>query len=57
MYIFQMNGECWVFGFFFDFGCVVIVGNDGEFKIWFLDVDCFGFIVGQVEVFVKIQFL
>lgn len=34
----QTNGECWALGVNPDFSCCVTAGNDGELKVWFIDL-------------------
>ncbi|RCI14820.1 hypothetical protein L249_6391 [Ophiocordyceps polyrhachis-furcata BCC 54312] len=38
-HIAQTNGECWALGMSPDFSGCVTAGNDGEMKVWWLDVD------------------
>ncbi|RDA92835.1 hypothetical protein CP533_2866 [Ophiocordyceps camponoti-saundersi (nom. inval.)] len=38
-HIAQTNGECWALGMSPDFSGCVTAGNDGEMKVWSLDVD------------------
>ena len=45
----QSNGECWALGIMPDHAGCITAGNDGELKVWSLDVEGLRELAGQVE--------
>lgn len=56
-HISQTNGECWALGVSPDMSGCVTAGNDGEMKVWFLDIDGLAASMGHVDTYTKVQFL
>lgn len=53
----QTNGECWALGVSPDFSGCVTAGNDGELKVWSLDVSSLSAALQQVDIPATSQFL
>ncbi|KAK3311146.1 uncharacterized protein B0T15DRAFT_63796 [Chaetomium strumarium] len=53
----QTNGECWALGVTPDFSGCVTAGNDGEMKVWALDVVALASSVQKVDLSQTINFL
>jgi U3 small nucleolar RNA-associated protein 12 len=56
-HISQTNGECWALGVSPDLSGCITAGNDGEMKVWSLDVDGLNSTARRVEVAASAQFL
>lgn len=53
----QTNGECWALGMSPDLTCCVTAGNDGEMKVWALDVASLASSAQKVDLSQAVKFL
>ncbi|KAK4187957.1 hypothetical protein QBC35DRAFT_497355 [Podospora australis] len=53
----QSNGECWALGISPDFSGCVTAGNDGEMKVWALDVEALAASAQKVDLTQSVNFL
>lgn len=53
----QSNGECWALGLSPDFNLCVTAGNDGEMKVWALDVASLAASAQHVDLTQSVNFL
>ncbi|KAK3694743.1 hypothetical protein B0T22DRAFT_453312 [Podospora appendiculata] len=53
----QTNGECWALGVSPDFSGCVTAGNDGEMRVWTLDVAALSASAQQVDLSLAVNFL
>ena len=56
-HISQTNGECWALGLSPDLSGCITAGNDGELKVWSMDVEGLAASLGRVDVAASAKFL